>query len=83
VCGSCYRVTRWKKRYFVFVMGLYPPWKEPTDYGGEADAGYKLVFWPSHGHTLDRIDSARLADQLIAVIALAGAAYLILHRPRK
>lgn len=66
-------------------MGLYPPWKEPPspDYAGEADAGYKLVFWPSHGHTLDRVDSARLAAQLIAVIALAGAAYLILHRPRK
>ncbi len=63
-------------------MALFPPWKAPTDYG-EADAGYKLVFWPSHGHTLARVDSARLAAQLIAVVALAGAAYLILRRSRE
>ena len=63
-------------------MALYPPWKAPTE-DGEADAGYKLVFWPSHGHTLARVDSARLAAQLIAVIALAGAAYLVLGRPRR
>jgi len=67
----------------VFVMGLYPPWKAPTDYGGDEDAGYKLVFWPSHGHTLARVDSARFAAQLIAVIALAGAFYLLLRRPRR
>jgi len=64
-------------------MALYPPWKAPTDYGAEADAGYRLVFWPSRGHTIAHIDVARFVVQVVCVAAFAGAAYLIARRSPK
>jgi hypothetical protein len=63
-------------------MALYPPWRSITDYG-ETTAGYRLVFWPSNGHGIIRIDSARLGVQLLAVLALTGAMYLLFRNDKK
>ncbi len=66
----------------VFGMALLPPWRSTTEWG-EATAGYRLVFWPSNGHAIIRIDTARFGLQIIAVLALTGAIYLILRPNQK
>jgi len=66
----------------IFGMALFPPWRTPPEYG-EAVASYRFVFRPSKGHTINRVDTARLGAQCLAVFALTGAAYLILGRRPK
>lgn len=65
----------------VLGMALFPPWRGLGEFG-DATAGYRFVFWLGQSRYLIRIDSARLGVQLLAVLALTGAAYLIL-RPRR
>lgn len=66
----------------VFGMALFPPWRTPPEYG-EAVADYRFVFRPSKGHTINRVDTARLGAQCLAVLALTGAVYLIFRRHPK
>jgi len=69
----------------LFGMALFPPWRAAADTGDYA-WGYHFVFRPSYslsGHTGMRIDTARFALQFVAVLALTGAAYLILGPNRK
>ena len=66
----------------IFGMALFPPWRIPPQYD-EAVAGYRFVFRPTKGHTILRVDTARLSAQCLAVLALTAAAYLILRSNRK